>query len=265
MSFDNIYGWVPNIRGDVCHPAKVKSKIEEAVSVCPIGEGSALDTFCEYDYVVSGNKITVSNDSCGIVEINIINEGGLCSINIIENRIKTEMGTRVWIGEVWKGFRKMTDGCSDTVCDCTAMNPIYLGPGESLYEKIADVFLETIEHETDFANRIVGRLIKEKNKKTLERWETLWNKSRNLQNISNANRLYFRRFLDIYGEEFSPERVDELNMMMDAWCEKARIAYEDNMRESEFGFKKASDKLNRRRYYIAAASLIIAVAAIIWF
>ncbi|AIZ57210.1 hypothetical protein Mpt1_c13490 [Candidatus Methanoplasma termitum] len=266
MSVENIYGWVPNIRGNVCNPANIKSKIDEASLSYPKRENtSVLNIFCEYEYDISGNKIVVSNDLCGTVEINILHEGGLCSLNITKNKIKNDKGTKVWIAEVWRGFREMIDGCSDTVCDCTAMVPIYLNPGESLYEKIAEVFIETIEHETDFANRIVGRIIREKNTKTTSGWETLWNKSRNLQNVSNANQLYFRRFLDIYRNEFTPQRVDELNRMMNAWCDKAKIAYDDNMRESEFGFKKASDRLNRRRFYIAAASLIIAVLAIVLF
>ena len=264
MTFDNIYGWVPNIEGNVCNPARVKTRIDDAALACDIDSKiSVLNVFCEYAYDVSGNKITVSNDCCGTVEIEILHEGGLCSIKIIENILKSDKGTKVWIEEVWKGFRLMVDGCSGTVCDCTAMVPVYVDPGQSVYERIAKAFLETIEYEADFANHVVGRIIRDKNKKTINKWEILWGKANNLQNISNSNQLYFRRFLDIYKDEFTQERIVELNRKMNSWCDKAKIAYENNMRESEFGYKKAADRLNRRRFYIAAASLAIAAAAFI--
>ncbi|MCL2317532.1 MAG: hypothetical protein FWC44_00545 [Methanomassiliicoccaceae archaeon] len=264
MTFDNIYGWVPNIEGNVCNPAVVKTRIDNADLVCGIGSKvSILNVLCEYAYDVSGTKVTVSNESCGTAEIEILHEGGLCSIKVIENKLNSDKGTKVWIEEVWKGFRMMVDGCSGTVCDCTSMVPIYVDPGQSVHERIAKAFLETIEYEADFANHVVGRIIRDKNKKTPNKWEILWGKANNLQNIAHSNQLYFRRFLDIYKDEFTPERIDELNRKMNAWCDKAKIAYENNMRESEFGYKRASDRLGRNRFYIAAASLAFALLAFI--
>jgi len=264
MSADNIYGWIPNFDGKVCCEANVRSKIDDAVCECALGKGTMiLNAACSYSYDVSGRTVTVSNDSCGTIEIDILNEGGICSLRITENKIKSDKGTKIWVGEVWAGFRKMVDGCSETVCDCTAMVPVYLGQDQSVYERIAEMFIETIGNEADFACRIVGRIINEKNEKSLDNWEALWDKSRKLQNVSKANRLYFERFLDIYKDEFSPQELDELRKMMNAGFERAKIAYDDNMRESEFGFKRESDKLNRRRFYIALASLVIAVLAFV--
>jgi len=266
MTLKNIYGWVPNIEGDVCSHEKVKTRIDNAALACAIGDKvTVLNVFCEYSYDVSGNKITVSNDSCGTMEIEILRESGLCSLNIIENKLDNDKATKIWVEEVWKGFRMMVDGCSGTVCDCTSMLPIYLEPDQSIYEGIAKAFVEAMEYEADFANHVVGRIIRDKNKKTPDKWESLWGKANTLQNVSKSNQLYFRRFLEFYKDEFTPERVNELNRKMDAWCDKAKIAYENNMRQSEFGYKKAADRLNRRRFYIAAASLAIAILAIILF
>jgi len=266
MKIDNVYGWIPNIEGKVCCQENIRMRIDNADFACAIGaEVTVMSVFCEYSYDLSERKVVVSNESCGTIEIEILHEGGLCSIKIVENKLNSYKAAKVWIEEVWKGFRMIIDGCSGTDCDCTSMVPVYLEPGRSVYEEIAQAFIRTLEYEADFANHVVGRIIRDKNKKSLNRWENLWGKANHLQNISLSNQLYFGRFLDIYRDEFTPERIEELTRIMDAWCDKARIAYESNMRESEFGFRKASDGLNRRRFYIAAASLAIAVLAILFF
>ena len=151
------------------------------------------------------------------------------------------------------------DGCSNTVCDCTAMVPIYLdlSAGQSIFERVSETFIKTIERNTDAGNHILGIIINGEGSKTPEDWETLWDKSTRLHNLSKSNHLYFGRFLNIYNKEFAPGRAEELSRIMSARCEKARIIYEDNMRKSEHGFKKESAAQTNARLNIAEKSLTV--------
>ena len=198
-----------------------------------------------------------------MAKINILDDGGYCSVEIEDKKPKLDLRTQVLIDDVWKGFRIIMDGCSGTVCDCTAAMPIYIEADEepdekSIFDKIAENFIRKIERETDGAIGVVGDIINKKDSKTLEDWEILWKKSRELQNLTKSNHLYFGTFLEIYKEKFSRERVEKLDKMMIARCEKARISYDDNMRGSEHGYKVKTAESTNKRISIAERSLNVA-------
>jgi hypothetical protein len=69
--------------------------------------------------------------------------------------------------------------------------------------------------------------------------------------------------MEIYWIEFVPEEADNLCKIMGARYEKARIIYDDIMRKTEFGYKKVADEIGRRRFYVACASLALAVGALL--
>ncbi|MDR0778711.1 MAG: hypothetical protein LBE48_04665 [Methanomassiliicoccaceae archaeon] len=265
-TFKTYHGWVPNIGGRACSPDKVGSKIR------------VINTECRNEYVFSFDhdrsvtKITARHASRGTVEINILDDGGVCSLCIKHAKISVNADVeRVWIGEVWKEFRRILDGCSNTVADCTAMFPICVdpfpdlpsrdAPPPSIHKEIAVKFIETIERDTDAGNHIIYPIINNAKIKTLEDWKSLWDKSKELYNRTRSNRLYFERFMEIYWVVFVPEEADNLHKMMDARYEKASIIYDDSMRKTEFGYKKVADEIGRRRFYVACASLVLAAMA----
>jgi hypothetical protein len=266
-AFKTYHGWVPNIGGRACAPEKIESKIRR-MNADP-REGYVFS----FDHYPSEERIVAVHASRGTVEIKILDEGGLCSLCIKHAKMRMNAtAERIWLGEVWKEFRRIMDGCSNTACDCTSMSPIFIGQSSgdgapygkpSIHKEMAEKFIETIERDTDVGNHIINPLIDNNKRKTLEDWKNLWDRSKELYNRIESNRLYFERFVEIYWVMFVPEEADNLRKIMAARYEKARIIYDDTMRMAEFGYKKVADEIGRRRFYVACASLVLAVLAIL--
>ena len=145
------WGWVPNIPGTICSGNEVKDKI--------LRKKYGMYT---YTYDSPKSEITAASDKLGTVVIKIRDEGGICSLEIKESR-GMEYDIR---DEVWIEFRKMLDGCSDTVCNCDAMDQL-ADAGESEAEQaIAKAFIESMETTFD-ACRIMNE------PKTREGWKKL--------------------------------------------------------------------------------------------
>jgi predicted secreted protein len=94
-------------------------------------------------------------------------------------------------------------------------------------------------------------------------WKTQMAASIDAKNTSKTNDLYFRRFLDIYGNMFTEKEIADFKKEMRARCKKAEIVYEHIMHESEVGYKdltaeiaKHSDDLTNKSLRIAKWSLV---------
>ena len=89
MSAYKIYGWIPNIEGDVCRPSRVISKIDGVNNLRakePESYRKEYNNSYERDYL--GKKITVSRASYGEIEITICDRGGLCLLEFTKTEKK---------------------------------------------------------------------------------------------------------------------------------------------------------------------------------
>ncbi|MCL2317875.1 MAG: hypothetical protein FWC44_02305 [Methanomassiliicoccaceae archaeon] len=269
MSSSKIYGWIPNIEGKVCSPERVRSKFA-AVEELYNSDKEAYKKEYEQTYACdgSGKRITISHEQYGTVVIEALDKDGLCSIEITERKKDDAMATEVWVSKVWKEFRKIMDGCSNTLCDCTAMVPIYLEESEktSVHEKIAETFIDALEQLSDGGNYILEPEISGPSPKNLIIWSGMAERSMKFSNIAKSNILYFDRFMDMYKDEFGKKAAKEYRKIMNSMGENARMIYESNMRKSEYGFKTQSASNRNNLMALSAIALgVIALCVVVLF
>jgi hypothetical protein len=104
------WGWVPNLsgKGKICSPGKISDEIERRIKAN-----------YRYTYTYDGESKITASGKLGKVEINIHDKNGICSLEIIENNAEYDIREKVW-----EEFRTMLDACSNSVCDCSAMNKL---------------------------------------------------------------------------------------------------------------------------------------------
>ena len=256
-----MWGWIPNLSGDVCNPDDVQEQIAK------------FDNDREYRYTcdTAGRNITASSrkdreiTSNDKIEIAIHNNAGICSLKITETDIEPEniIDRKKLIGSVWEDFRSMLDSCSDEPCLCTAMSLPIESDASDVEMNIAKRFIDTMEAITDTGSYIeIGKRI------TPKGYRNAMSAAMHMCNISKTNELYFRRFLDICIGKLKNEKIKEneieLRKLMDARFGKAEIVYEDIMRRSESVSKKMSEDIFRYTLYVTLIAAVVSVVATLY-
>ncbi|MCL2786297.1 MAG: hypothetical protein FWD81_03645 [Methanomassiliicoccaceae archaeon] len=203
-----------------------------------------------FEYSFIGDDAWDITASCewGTIAIKILDERGICSITPDDNMEKTSLNEKLW-----KEFRKILDGCSDTPADCTAMRLLMTMDKGSVEETIANAFIDAMESTSDSGRHVIGKNPTE----SLKQWKRKTELTMNLYNIPRSNYMYFRRFMQIYSKELMAVKSD-LDEIMKSRYEKAVIVADHNLRSSEFGFKTRSLEYTKVSWIIAIG---VAVAA----
>ena len=188
-------GWVPNISGRILSSDNIHLHFSSHSSYSCIQY-----TFsCSFE----GQIIFVcrkSDESNPIARIDLIDSKGLCYISPMNSKLVKEELIGVWVE-----FRMALDGCSGTVCDCTAMTDIF--PLESNHIiPIMDGFIRCAEGITDYKNHISLKRIRVSKLKDVI----------NAQSKLYANKVYFDSFVRLYGDKLNPDvlqsYVEEFNL-----------------------------------------------------
>jgi hypothetical protein len=104
----------------------------------------------------------------------------------------------------------------------------------------------------------------------LTEWKEQFIAASDICNLSKTNKVYFERFLDIYGNRLKGDSAS-FGKIMDARFEKTKIVYEEIMRRSDFEFKSASERLARKSLkgtritlYVTVVAAIIAASSVLF-
>lgn len=113
----------------------------------------------------------------------------------------------------WRLFRVEIDGSSDTICECRAMDELYL-PGYNLYRSILDGFVRSLERITDSRNNITS------GRSAVIR---LGREAREEAAIK-ANIAYSRSFLDLYRVRIGNSTAEQYEKTIGLRVDKFDIA-----------------------------------------
>lgn len=234
MTPNYAWGWIPNLSGKASEKERIKYILSNADNIAGIS-------------IVSDMTYEVSNDAFDTkIVLHIQDCAGLCKI---EYEGALDIQSALKIESLWRSFRKIFDGCSNTCCNCTAMDylyfpksdgksdgkihAIYMEEAKDEYEGLIRLFLENIESISDFCARVSNDpyFIDDLPGKTKKNWKTLIDRVTESQSKCRSDYTYFKRFLSFYATKFSSDYIKEQTDHMSSRVEKAQIAIDDTLQK----------------------------------
>lgn len=205
------FGWVPNIGKTVTSEKNLHSNVDGRTH-------RVTNSDREYSFVCEGRRITASMDGKEVVEIETLDDSGLCVVYGIRPNPKAEnvhYDSSSMHGAVWATFRELVDSSSD-YCRCTAMDQLIQISEECdvpekgcMCKEIVRRFIQALENITD-VNIYVDDDPHSKAVFELD-----------LDSVVRANVLYMDRFVDIYAEHLGDELDDYKSQIR---CRKEKVA-----------------------------------------
>lgn len=227
MISTSAWGWIPNLSGVV----SVESRLNDVLSKTDL-KNLKIKLISDRTYIV------VSNDFDKDITIDVVDDKGLCKINYQYDDDKYDE-TIIAVESLWRSFRRIFDGCSNTSCNCTAMASLY-HPGKKQgmihadvakdeYHGLARMFLENIEAITDSCYYIFStndpRIGLSINDNTW--WRIAMDQTIRSDSLYRSDYVYFKRFMVFYSSKFTQEEYNEYLDHMSSRVEKVQIAIDD--------------------------------------